>query len=91
MQPRRDIVDVSLLGPGDPAAPAGDAADPGGPGLRGRPFLRVYFACANQYVRVYRNGSGDAYRARCPACGRTMDFAVGPEGTGERFFRLTCR
>ncbi|MCW5766889.1 MAG: hypothetical protein KIT68_13050 [Phycisphaeraceae bacterium] len=90
MQPRRDIVDVSLLGPPEPAG-APDPVDSRGPGLRGRPYLRVYFACANQYVRVYRNGSGDGYCARCPACGKTMDFAVGPEGTGERFFRLTCR
>jgi phage terminase large subunit GpA-like protein len=56
-----------------------------------RPYLRIYFACANQYVRVYRRPDQKHYLARCPTCGMTKTFRVGPSGTANRFFELTCR
>lgn len=55
------------------------------------PYLRVYFACANQYVRVRRAPDVNRYLARCPSCGNTKSFLVGSQGTDQRFFRLTCR
>jgi len=74
-EPRLDIIERGEL-----PQPAG------GP----RPWLGVYFRCAGKYVRVHRNASGTAYLARCPACGRGVRFAVGPGGTGERFFEVRC-
>jgi hypothetical protein len=55
-----------------------------------RPYLQVYFRCANAYTRVYRNAKGDEYIARCPRCGNSMSFAVGPGGTTRRFFEVGC-
>jgi hypothetical protein len=56
-----------------------------------RPWLGVRFVCAGAYQRVYRGGDGAGYLACCPRCGRTVRFAVGPGGTDQRFFDLTCR
>ncbi len=56
-----------------------------------RPYLRIYFACANQYVRVYRRPDRACYIARCPQCSMTKTFRVGVGGTSNRFFELTCR
>lgn len=53
---------------------------------RPRPYLSILFACCNIYTRVYRNSEGTAYKARCPHCGRQVDFRVGPDGTDARFF-----
>jgi hypothetical protein len=58
---------------------------------KANPYLRVYFACANQYVRVRRGEGADRYLARCPTCGNTKSFLVGSGGTEQRFFRLSCR
>lgn len=55
-----------------------------------RPFLQVYFRCSNTYQRVYRNASGDAYVAACAKCGKQMRFRVGPGGTGQRRFEVSC-
>jgi hypothetical protein len=52
----------------------------------GRPFLAVLFKCCNAYARVYRDESGDAYRGRCPKCGKPVHFPVGPGGTDQREF-----
>lgn len=52
----------------------------------GRKFISVTFACCNVYNRVYINREGTAYDARCPRCGRSMRFAVGPGGTDRRSF-----
>lgn len=52
----------------------------------GRPFISVRFACCNQYARVYRSADGTRYDARCPRCGKTVTFAVGPGGTDSRSF-----
>lgn len=61
-----------------------------GAGAPGRPTIGVYFACANRYVRVTRNSSGEVYLARCPKCAKTMSFRVGAGGSSQRLFRLTC-
>ncbi len=68
-----------------------DNADQQERALAGRPFLRVFFACANQYVRVYRDPSVTSYLARCPKCGESKRFMVAPGGTEQRFFSLTCK
>jgi hypothetical protein len=55
-----------------------------------RPWLGVRFACSGAYLRVYRNAAGTEYLARCPRCGKSVRFAVGPGGTGQRFFEVRC-
>jgi hypothetical protein len=66
---------------------AASAAMPGG---AGRPFLRIWFGCANQYQRAYKHADGSQYSARCPKCGQMVRFPVGPGGTNERFFEVRC-
>jgi hypothetical protein len=51
-----------------------------------RPFLSVLFACCSVYQRVYKNPAGDAYVGRCPRCGRSIRFDIGPGGTSDRSF-----
>lgn len=78
---------VELGGSSRPsAAPPAQAAAPAA-----RPFLRLWFECANQYARAYRSPDGTMYTARCPSCGAPSRFPVGPGGTSERFFRVSCR
>jgi hypothetical protein len=61
------------------------------PALReARPWLGVRFLCAGAYQRVFRNAEGDAYLATCPRCGRNVRFAIGREGTSQRFFDVSC-
>ena len=55
-----------------------------------RPSLQVYFACANAYQRVLRSFDGQSYTARCPKCGMSKQFLVGPGGSDQRTFRLSC-
>jgi phage terminase large subunit GpA-like protein len=55
-----------------------------------RPFLQVYFACSNSYQRVYRSADNSRYLARCPKCGKEMRFQVGPGGSDQRAFRVSC-
>jgi hypothetical protein len=76
---RLDIVDTDVGAAGGRAASSSK-----------RPFLQVFFRCANQYLRVYRNAAGDGYRATCPTCGRCVNFRVGSGGTSERFFEVSC-
>ena len=79
----------------DPILPSGHRLDvtddsvTGGSGSS-RPFLRVFFRCANQYLRVNRHADGSGYRAICPLCGKRVNFVVGPGGTSERFFEVSC-
>lgn len=56
----------------------------------GRPYLRLYFRCANVYTRAYLNAAGDGYTGRCSACGKCINFRIGPGGTSERFFEVSC-
>ncbi len=55
-----------------------------------RPFLQVWFRCANVYQRVYRERDGNGYRAVCGKCGKTMNFVIGPGGTTQRVFEVSC-
>jgi len=55
-----------------------------------RPSIGVYFRCANAYQRVFRNAQGTAYLARCPKCAKTMTFRVGPSGSAQRQFEISC-
>jgi hypothetical protein len=32
----------------------------------GRPWLGVWYTCANKYVKVFRSPDGQSYTARCP-------------------------
>jgi len=59
-------------------------------GLVGRPWLQVTFTCANAYQRVYRGTDGRSYVARCPKCAKDMRFVVGPGGTSQRAFQVSC-
>jgi hypothetical protein len=51
-----------------------------------RPFLSVLFECCHVYQRVYRDADDALYVGRCPRCGATVRFQVGPGGTPARFF-----
>jgi hypothetical protein len=53
-------------------------------------FLRLWFACSNQYARAYKTSDGRSYQGRCPKCGQTIRFGIGADGTSERFFRVSC-
>ena len=63
------------------------AHGPTAPSAADRPFLSVLFACCNVYQRVYRDPTENAYRGRCPKCGRSVHFRIGQRGTAARFFR----
>jgi hypothetical protein len=58
---------------------------------KGRPFLQVMFTCANAYLRVYRSADAQRYLARCPKCGKEINFQVGEGGTNQRQFEVSCR
>ncbi len=74
------------------SSPANPALTTDGAGLgpTGRPFIGVYFQCANRYVRVHRHVDGSSYTARCPSCGKSMTFLVADGGTDQRMFRASC-
>ena len=54
-------------------------------------YLRIYFSCANAYTRAQKTPSGDGYTARCPQCGMMKKLLIGPGGTSDRSFVLSCR
>jgi len=56
----------------------------------GRPFLMVWFKCAGAYQKVFRSLDATQYAARCPKCGKTMQFAVGSGGENRRMFEVSC-
>ncbi|MCC5786547.1 MAG: hypothetical protein JJU33_07600 [Phycisphaerales bacterium] len=72
------------------STPVNPALTTDGPGPKGRPFIGVYFQCANRYVRVHRHVDGSSYAARCPSCGKSMTFLVADGGTDQRMFRASC-
>ncbi|MBY0397363.1 MAG: hypothetical protein K2X91_12990 [Thermoleophilia bacterium] len=67
------------------------AAAPSDPPRGAGEYLRVYFLCSNNYTRAQKTPAGDAYTARCAACGRCKRFVIGESGTSQRSFVLTCR
>ncbi len=81
-----------LSGPVTPGKPLSlDIVAGEQPAAKGRPFLQVYFVCANSYLRVYRSADEKRYLARCPKCGKEMRFQVGEGGTEQRMFQVSCR
>ncbi|MBY0112045.1 MAG: hypothetical protein K2Y21_04430 [Phycisphaerales bacterium] len=78
----RDLVDLSGLRQGSEAADSVPAA--------ARPYLQVFFRCANHYQRVYRSADGTAYNARCPRCAKPVRFKVGEGGSDSRRFEINC-
>jgi hypothetical protein len=56
-----------------------------------RTFLRLWFACSSQYARAYKSADGTAYTGRCPTCQKCIQFPVGPGGTSQRSFTVSCR
>jgi hypothetical protein len=52
--------------------------------------LQIIFTCANAYQKVYRSVDGRSYNARCPKCAKLITFAVGPGGTDQRVFHVSC-
>ncbi|HLP85142.1 MAG TPA: hypothetical protein VK157_12395 [Phycisphaerales bacterium] len=79
---------------GDDAFRRGGPPKPGqtqeGRDMTGRPFLMVWFKCAGAYQKVFRNAQATQYSARCPKCGKTMQFAVGSGGENRRMFEVSC-
>ena len=57
-------------------------------GLKGRPFVSLFWECCQVYTRVYRDKGGTFYEGRCPKCLRTARLVVGAEGTSSRAFRV---
>jgi hypothetical protein len=51
-----------------------------------RAYLSVMFNCCRVYQRVYKSKNADHYIGRCPKCGRSITFTVGPGGTPQRSF-----
>lgn len=84
-----DPCDRVELGGRDGQTPRSDRA--GEPEAAQRGYLRLWFACANQYARAYKNADGSQYQGRCPKCGAAIQFPIGPGGTSERFFQVSCR
>lgn len=72
------------------ASPSRRPSEPVEQNPRGRPWLGVNFVCSGMYQRVYRDLNGDRYLARCPRCGKTITFKVGPGGSNQRFFDVSC-
>jgi|GEM_PF-522550 len=69
-----------------PAGPASTSPEAG----PARPFLQVWFRCAGQYRRVYRNRDGSAYEAVCPICAKSCTFRIGAGGSSRRMFEVSC-
>ena len=89
MRDAEDTVEISLGG--QPLGPVGRRGEGHAGEPEGRPYLRLWFACAGQYLRAYRNASGTEYNSRCPKCGQAVRFPIGPGGTSDRFFTVDCR
>lgn len=76
---------------GGRAVPSGQpSTQSGSPGAGGGGYLRLWFRCASQYTRAYKSPDGTQYLGRCPKCGLPAKFTVGPGGTSQRFFEMSC-
>lgn len=53
-------------------------------------FLRLWFSCAGTYARATIDPSGASYVGRCPKCSKSITFPIGPGGTSQRVFEVTC-
>lgn len=82
----RDQLDLSTR----PVAQVAKQDDRSGRERKPQAYLRVWFECSRQYARAQRTPDSRAYQARCPTCAKTIRFAIGPGGTSERFFRVSC-
>lgn len=84
---------ISILHGGPSGNGGGGDGPPGVGGAGGagaRPWIGVRFVCAGAYLRVARNKEGTGYQAMCPRCGKRIRFRVGPGGTDQRFFEVSC-
>ncbi len=73
------------------ATPSNRPAEPVNDKPGQRPWLGIRFVCAGAYQRIYRNADGTKYMARCPSCGKSINFKVGEGGSNQRFFDVSCR
>lgn len=76
--------------PGERVRAFNDQRQTGGTPGSPNPCIGVYFACSNQYLRVFRNHAATHYLARCPKCAKTIQFRVEAGGTDQRFFEVSC-
>ena len=90
MPDARDMVELG--GRGAAAVGVGGAGG-GGAGHGDAPgkFLRLWFKCSGKYARANRAADGSAYVGRCPKCGASATFPIGPGGTSVRVFEVSCR
>ncbi len=56
-----------------------------------KPFLGLFFSCANAYTRAYQNQPGTAYLASCPQCGRPCTIGIANHGASARQFMVSCQ
>lgn len=77
--------------PTGPGPGSFDITDSGAGSPRARPWIQVWFRCANQYQRVFRHQDGTGYTARCGSCGKCLRFRTAPGGTQQRRFEVDCR
>lgn len=82
------MIDVRV---GDDGRRRDSSEGDGAEGCERRRFLGVKFECAdNQYTRMYKNRTGDAYIGRCPKCLRQIRIGISQGGVDSRFFRYDC-
>lgn len=63
----------------------------GAGGGGGGGFISLWFRCSATYARGYKTRDGSAYFARCPKCGKTISLPIGPGGTSQRSFQVSCQ
>ena len=89
--PRPSSADVDIANPSPAPCPEqGPEASPSPVRRAVRPWIGVYFSCSNTYTRVSRSPDVRTYLARCPKCGKSVRFRVGPGGSNARFFEVSC-
>ncbi len=96
--PAPDVVDSGAMADSRDMVELGGEAKPSSrpargkdaPSAGGQGYLRLWFRCSNQYARAYKTPDGTRYLGRCPKCGLLARFSVGPGGTSQRFFEMSC-